>query len=710
MLSRISPRSTTVHLELLEDRLAPAVVGYYDMNLGQGSDNQVFPIQQAGHTPRLLTDLTPADLAGVDVLFVQNPSNTSYGAEYVSRQAAILDFVTAGKTLILHDRFVDQAETILPNSAGFDIRRDFTDSNNINVLAAATSLLISGPGGVITNSTLDGGRNSSHGFAVADSLGAGTQLLLSTGDPTRVVAFTYRVGAGNVYYASIPLDFLLNGPNSFRNVYAVNVIAFGVDLLNVAPAVDAGPDQTVDEGSLVNVTATATDPDGDPLTYTWDFGDGTTATGASATHTYADNGSYTVTVTVADGNGAVGSDALVVTVNNVAPQAVDAGADRTVLAGESVSFNGTFTDPGSVDTHELAWVVTDTLGATVGQGTGATFTYSPPRAGSFTVTFTVTDDDGGTGTDALTLTVQPVQQEPTATITGPGTGVRGQRLDFVGAFTGLGQGPVKGEWKVLDAQGRVVGRGNGAHVSFRPGAEGNYRVQVVFRDAVGGQSAAEQALRVSAVELQPDPLDASKTALAVGGTNGRDVILFTPGELAGTVNVVVGFRFAGTFAPTGHLLAFGRGGNDTIIVDPRITLPAVLRGGRGNDVLIGGAGADILLGGSGIDVLFGGAGRDLLIGGEGRDYLNGGEGEDILVGGWTKYDHDVAALDKVLTEWNSSHDFATRSGNVTGRSPTQDRLNAAVFFRVQGKPRTVFGGEKDVIDGGGADLVLGKAK
>ncbi len=106
MPPRTTSRAPSFRLELLEDRLAPAVVGYYDMGLGQGNNNQVQPIQQAGHTALLLNDLTAADLTGVDVLFVQNPSNADYGAEYLTRLGPIADFVASGKVLILHDRWV----------------------------------------------------------------------------------------------------------------------------------------------------------------------------------------------------------------------------------------------------------------------------------------------------------------------------------------------------------------------------------------------------------------------------------------------------------------------------------------------------------------------------------------------------------------------------------------------------------------------------
>ena len=42
------------------------------------------------------------------------------------------------------------------------------------------------------------------------------------------------------------------------------------DSANTAPTVDAGGDQTVTEGSTVNLDGTATDPDSeDTLTYSW---------------------------------------------------------------------------------------------------------------------------------------------------------------------------------------------------------------------------------------------------------------------------------------------------------------------------------------------------------------------------------------------------------------------------------------------------------
>src|SRR5262245_32361370 len=112
-------------LEHLEDRLTPARIGYYDMTLGQGNPNQVASIIASGNSPVLLVDLSAAELAGVDVIDVQNEDNGAYGAEYLSQLATIQSAVSGGKALVIHDRFVDNAESILPNGAGFNIIRDF---------------------------------------------------------------------------------------------------------------------------------------------------------------------------------------------------------------------------------------------------------------------------------------------------------------------------------------------------------------------------------------------------------------------------------------------------------------------------------------------------------------------------------------------------------------------------------------------------------
>jgi PKD repeat protein len=81
---------------------------------------------------------------------------------------------------------------------------------------------------------------------------------------------------------------------------------------NVAPAVYAGPDQTVEVFNTIPFSGTFSDPGVlDTHTIDWDFGDGTGTTGSlTPTHIYNMVGNYTVTLKVTDKDGGVGTDTM----------------------------------------------------------------------------------------------------------------------------------------------------------------------------------------------------------------------------------------------------------------------------------------------------------------------------------------------------------------------------------------------------------------
>ena len=190
---------------------------------------------------------------------------------------------------------------------------------------------------------------------------------------------------------------------------------------NVDPTVDAGADQSVDEGDLVSLDpATFTDAgSNDTHTASIDWGDGSSLAVGSVTqtdglsgtvdadHTYADNGIYSVTVCVSDDDLAETCDTLEVTVANVAPVA-DAGADQTVDEGDLVSQDGSFSDAGSGDSHTFLWQVVADNGQIIADATTEDFSFTPFDNGSYSLTFTVTDDDGDSDSDTALITVDNV--------------------------------------------------------------------------------------------------------------------------------------------------------------------------------------------------------------------------------------------------------------------------------------------------------------
>lgn len=198
---------------------------------------------------------------------------------------------------------------------------------------------------------------------------------------------------------------------------AIDTDTTTVTINNVAPIVDAGDDQVVNEGDTVTLDP-ADFPDSGSLdnhTAIIDWGDGTIEAGTvdelggsgtvSSSHAYGDNGMYTVTVTVSDDDGGVDSDTLTVMANNVAPTnvtlTVDAGPDGEAECGlEPVYFTGSCTDPGWLDTHTYSWQFGDG-----NSDDGVSISHIYTECGIFIVTLTVEDDDGAVSIATATVTV-----------------------------------------------------------------------------------------------------------------------------------------------------------------------------------------------------------------------------------------------------------------------------------------------------------------
>jgi len=184
---------------------------------------------------------------------------------------------------------------------------------------------------------------------------------------------------------------------------------------NVSPSVQPADDATVLEGSPFSGTGSFTDPGADGWAATVNYGDGSPSQPLLLSertfvldYTYLENGTFTVTVSIVDDDGGSGSGGRSVIVQNVAP-VVNAGDDQEVGAGEEVHLDGSYTDPGALDTHSVLW--------DFGDGATAAGTLTPDHIysidGTYVATLTVTDDDGGVGVDTLQVVVRP---EPTQTV------------------------------------------------------------------------------------------------------------------------------------------------------------------------------------------------------------------------------------------------------------------------------------------------------
>ena len=217
---------------------------------------------------------------------------------------------------------------------------------------------------------------------------------------------------------------------------------------NQPPVANSGGPYIGQEGTAIPFDGSgSSDPEGGTLTFTWDFdslvdsdGDGNfindvDATGPTPTHTYFDNSNYTVTLMVTDASGQSDSSTSTATILNVAPTAE---ADGPHIGDEphTVQFTGTFTDPGTLDTHTFQWDF---------DFDGITFNVDSTEQNpahqwlddfNGSVGFKVIDDDGGWDLDVTHVTVNNLP--PEATANGPYNSFEGTPIQFTGNHTDPG--------------------------------------------------------------------------------------------------------------------------------------------------------------------------------------------------------------------------------------------------------------------------------
>ncbi len=142
----------------------------------------------------------------------------------------------------------------------------------------------------------------------------------------------------------------------------------------------------------------STDGDGTVVSRAWNFGDGTGSTATNPSHTYA-AGTYTVNLTVTDDDGATGNTSKQVSVSATPTNNPPSASFTFSCSGLACSFTDGSSDvDGTIASR--SWSFGDGATSTV---TNPSHTYA--AGGAYTVSLTVTDDDGAPGSTSQSVTV-----------------------------------------------------------------------------------------------------------------------------------------------------------------------------------------------------------------------------------------------------------------------------------------------------------------
>ncbi|VEP17781.1 Outer membrane adhesin like proteiin (fragment) [Hyella patelloides LEGE 07179] len=315
---------------------------------------------------------------------------------------------------------------------------------------------------------------------------------------------------GQISYVSVP-GFA--GNDSFTYVVQdndgqlSNPATVSIAVNNVAPTIeDIQLPDTIIEGTKITIDANVTDPGNDQLTYTWLIdGQSTNTPQPTINRTFIDNGIYNATLTVTDPHGGSDSQTFDITVDNAAP-VVDAGTDRTLDEGETITLSGTYSDRGINDTHTLEWEFDD---GTIIEAQTAERVYSEP--GTYTATFTVTDNDGASSSETITITVNNVA--PTITsLTGDSNLNEGDTATFNVEATDPSNGELTYTWDFGDGTPQLSASSDRDPITHTYTDNGNYTVTLTVEDENGASTSQTLDIVVNNVAPAIASIDGATTA------------------------------------------------------------------------------------------------------------------------------------------------------------------------------------------------------
>jgi hypothetical protein len=258
---------------------------------------------------------------------------------------------------------------------------------------------------------------------------------------------------------------------------------------NQAPTADAGPDLEAEVGERVTITGGGTDPEGLSLDFSWTVvsrPQGSTAPledPDTATPEIVPDvaGTYVLELTVTDDAGDTDTDTMEIEVTQPVGPVGDAGPDRTVNVGATVSLIGTAT--GGQPPIAFAWtILSGPSSPPIQNANSANASFVASAAGTYVVQLKVTDNLGQMDTDTVQIVSEQPNRIPTGSLNAPVAVFVDTGVTVNVSASDPDNDPLEISWSVFNPNGLLVASGEGTEISFTPTALGTYAVVVDVSD------------------------------------------------------------------------------------------------------------------------------------------------------------------------------------------------------------------------------------
>jgi hypothetical protein len=293
------------------------------------------------------------------------------------------------------------------------------------------------------------------------------------------------------------------------------------DTVNTAPVADAGPDQAVTAGNLVNLDGSGSfDADGDTLAFTWTFT--STPTGSVAILSGANTaepsfaadipGEYLISLVASDGQASSLADSVAITASAPNPIPVaDAGANQSVVIGTLVTLDGSgsFDSNGDSLTYLWSWI-------SIPQGSAPTLSnpisvkpsFAPDVAGEYVVSLVVNDGTSDSPVATVVVTASLANAPPVANAGSDQNVVAGSIVTLDGSASSDSDGdPITFSWTLVSVptgSSAVLSDLSSAKPTFTADVQGEYVVSLTVSDGMANSEA--DSVLIAATKSNANPI------------------------------------------------------------------------------------------------------------------------------------------------------------------------------------------------------------